>query len=99
MEAKQELNYLRQENGCRIFQPVRGAQIECSSLMVDDDKRLWLNRNGFPQTLIIDLTQCSFQPKLYFGAIGFRCWHAYNTNPQQIRIYLSSSDLSNFVPW
>ena len=31
--------------------------------------------------------------------MGFRCWHAYTTNPAQMRISVSSSDKKNFIPW
>lgn len=73
--------------------------------MSDDDKKLWLSSKRqcyFPQTLIVDLSKSHFKQSakpLYFAAVGLKCWHAYITNPQDVRISLSSSDVHNFVPW
>ena len=76
------------------------------NLLSDDDRKLWLSskrNSNFPQTLIIDLSSATFETKkdkpLFFGSIAFRCWHAYTTNPESVRISLSSSDRLNFVPW
>lgn len=80
-------------------------EIDCPNLLQSDDKKLWLSSKRqlhFPQTLIVDLSQSVFMQcsaKLYFAAIGFKCWHAYITNPHQVRVSLSSSDVNNFVPW
>ena len=85
--------------------------MNAGNLLSDDDRKLWLSskrNSNFPQTLIIDLSEANFNTNanrgndtgaLFFGSIAFRCWHAYTTNPETIRISLSSSDRRNFVPW
>ena len=82
-------------------------EVDASNIMNDDDHKMWLSskRNSkFPQTLIIDLKNAAFKSKpqfqtLFFKSIGFRCWHAYTTNPSKIRILISSSDKMNFIAW
>lgn len=63
-------------------------EVNAANLLSDDDRKLWLSskrNSNFPQTLIIDLTEAQFKQTdskpLFFGSIGFRCWHAYTTNP------------------
>lgn len=53
---------------------------------------------------MIDMKDSAFKLRpqfksLYFRSIGFRCWHAYTSNPEHIRISVSSSDKKNFIPW
>jgi len=85
-------------------------EVSAANLLADDDRKLWLSskrNSNFPQTLIIDLSEATFpqiscgqrKGDLFFGAVGFRCWHAYTSNPESIKISLSSSDRRNFVPW
>ena len=65
------------------------VEVNAVNLLSDDDRKLWLSslrNSNFPQTLVIDLTAANFKGRasvkeLFFGAIGFRCWHAYTTNP------------------
>lgn len=80
------------------------VEIDASNLMTEDDRKLWLSskRTSLEQScLIIDLTAAKFGQKLYFKSIGFRCWHAYSTNPKMIRISFSSTDKkkTSFIPW
>ena len=83
------------------------VEVSAANLLSDDDRKLWLSslrNSNFPQTLLIDLTSASYKGRsnvkeFFFSAIGFRCWHAYTTNPETIKISLSSSDKKNFVPW
>jgi len=74
MEAKQEaINHLKAENGCRVYYLVRPTaestkpcEVDCSSLLNDDDRKLWLSSKRqpvFPFILIVDLTQSVFQSK------------------------------------
>ena len=52
---------------------------------------IWLSQPGFPQVIIIDISDLKQYPKEGLNTFGIYCWHAYNTNPKTIELLISTN--------
>ena len=51
-----------------------------------------MSQQGFPQNIIIDVSQLKQYPKKGFNTFGIYCWHAYNSNPKLIELLISDNN-------
>ncbi|CAG9326638.1 unnamed protein product [Blepharisma stoltei] len=92
------LNYLTYENGAKI--------IDCSSyshgchpsnVLNSKDNKLWLSREGMPQSFTVDFSTLIQKPSS-FQCLGVFCWHAYNSNPAIIDLFVSQNN-DDYTKW
>jgi hypothetical protein len=62
--------------------------------------KLWLSSEGLPQWLSISLLGLKDIDKrsICIRTIGWRCWHAYHTNPRKVTLHVSA-DGAKFRVW
>jgi len=62
--------------------------------------KLWLSSEGLPQWLSISLLSLKDIDKrsICIRTIGWRCWHAYRTNPRKVTLHVSA-DGAKFRVW
>lgn len=83
--------------------------VDCSSELESNEAcnildprpaKLWLSSDGLPQWLSISLTGLKDIDKrsVCIRTIGWRCWHAYRTNPRKVTLHVSA-DGAKFRLW
>ncbi|TNV80220.1 hypothetical protein FGO68_gene958 [Halteria grandinella] len=103
--AKQPRNFIGQDSLAKCFNVLKTGQLKDVShlLLSDDPRKLWLSpqnssRSQDIPTLILDISDPSFERPEFFRALGLSCWHAYTSNPETIKLSISSDGV-NFVHW
>ena len=71
-----------------------------SNLFTSNDKQMWMSEPGLPQSIILDLgnnfkNHDGHTLKRIYTHFGFRCAHAYSSNPAKIELNYST-DGANF---
>ena len=84
-------NFLTSDNFVFCSYVSNQGSKNCSNILSPDDHLLWLSPRGleFPHNLIVDLSHPSCQKPQFFKSFGLSCWHAYRSNPSQIRLHIS----------
>ena len=73
------------------------------NVLINDDSLMWMSEPGLPQSIVLDLGN-NFQNhdghtlKRNYSCFGFRCSHAYSSNPAKIELNFSS-DGASFQTW
>ena len=55
-------------------------------MLIEDPQLLWLSQTGLPQMFTIECTDSKIRSLRTFG---WYCWHAYTSNPAEIRLEIS----------
>ena len=99
-------NYINVKNNAKIsFYTSQSNICYCSNILSDNIKviiniisnlfisiqSIWLSQPGFPQVIIIDISDLKTYPKKGLNTFGIYCWHAYNTNPKVIELLISTN--------
>jgi hypothetical protein len=72
---------------------------EAYHVLDSDPSTIWLSEDGLPQWLCISLKGLNVGlDEVEIRSIGWHCWHAYSTNPCEIRIHVSK-DGAKFRVW
>ena len=93
------LNYASVSEGAKLVD--FSSELEgCSATHVLDPQlpNIWLSEEGLPQWLCISLDGVRDKRDLVVRTIGWRCWHAYATNPREVTVHVSS-DGAKFKIW
>ena len=94
-----------------LVDSLRVKTISCSSCMkgsnskhvLSGDDSMWMSEPGLPQSIVIDLAN-NFKNhdghtlKRNYTCFGFRCSHAYSSNPSKLELNISA-DGANFQTW
>ena len=91
-----------------LSESLRVKSISCSSCMkgsnsknvLNSDDTMWMSEPGLPQSIVLDLgnnfkNHDGHTLKRNYTCFGFRCGHAYSSNPAKIELNFSS-DGANF---
>ena len=104
--ADKFFNYINVKNNAKIaFHTSQSNICYCSNILSDNMKvisyliynfillyqSIWLSQPGFPQVIIIDISDLKSYPKKGLNTFGIYCWHAYNTNPKLIELLISTN--------
>lgn len=83
------MNWASISLGCRIISSSSELpHCESGNVLGDDLSQIWLSDYGLPQWLSISLTN-TVEKSVEIRSIGWCCWHAYSTNPRDVRVHVS----------
>lgn len=71
---------------------------EGRNILEEDLSKIWLSDEGLPQWLCISLDGIPDKAEVEIRTIGWHCWHAYSTNPREVRLHVSK-DGTKFRLW
>lgn len=74
------------------------AGCEAGHILTDDLSQIWLSEDGIPQWICLSLFNIPHQEDTAIRSIGWHCWHAYSTNPKEIRVHVSHDGIK-FKIW
>ena len=55
-------------------------------------QNVWLSSSGFPQEIIIDISDLKQYPIEKYNSFGIFCWHGYNSNPKIIELLINKNN-------
>eukprot|EP00981_Chlorochromonas_danica_P006015 scaffold1244_cov162-Ochromonas_danica.AAC.51 len=92
------MNWASISLGCRITSSSSELpHCESGNVLGDDLSKIWLSDYGLPQWLSISLTN-TVEESVEIRSIGWCCWHAYSTNPRDVRLHVSQDGVK-FRVW
>ena len=73
------------------------------NVLTADDSTMWMSEPGLPQSIVLDLgnnfkNHDGHTLKRTYSCFGFRCSHAYSSNPAKLELNYSADGV-NFKPW
>lgn len=93
------MNWASAELGATI--QVVSSQVpgcEACNVLTDNLSEIWLSETGIPQWICISLTEIENLADAEVRTIGWYCWHAYSTNPREVRLHVSR-DGAKYKVW
>ncbi len=93
-------NCLSEENGVQIAYTNGQSKSNPSNLLNSLDSKLWLSPSHSkpPHVFLLNLTGMRQRPR-FFRYFGISCWHAYTSNPAQVKILIASQEGKQYLHW